>query len=121
MWALVGTCLDYTPFLAHFTAETAASDTRVSSVAVTQTGLQDFQLGTAANTLKQLGDLTGGTVYQDTDTGKAVREAVETSKVRYRLEFAPAAWDGKYHKVRVACTREGVRIVAPQAYFASMP
>jgi VWFA-related protein len=123
MASLMMNCLDYTPFLEHFSAEAAESDTVVSSVAETETGLQDFVPGTAANLLKQLGDSTGGHVYLNTnrEMEKAVREAVEASKGRYRLEFASASRDGKYHKVRVVCTRQSVHIVAPQGYFAPAP
>jgi VWFA-related protein len=116
-------CLDYTPFLQHFAAETAAAETTVSSVAVTATGLLDFERGTAANTLRQLADLTGGQLYMDknSEVEKAIKAALLEAKGRYQLAFAAMAKDGKYHKVRVASTREGVHIVAPQGYFAVAP
>jgi len=30
----------------------------------------------------------------------------------------PPNWDGKFHKVRLSCTRKGVRIQAPEGYYA---
>jgi VWFA-related protein len=116
-------CLDYSPFLQHFGAETATADTTVSSVAVTATGRLDFERGTAANTLRQLANITGGQVYVDnnSEVEKAIKEALLEAKGRYQLAFAAIAKDGKYHKVRVVCTREGVHIVAPQGYFVIAP
>lgn len=112
--------MDYTPFLEHFSAEAVASDTTVSSVAVTATGLQDFDPGKPANSLARLADLTGGQIYlnTDADVGKAIRNAVEAAKARYRLTFAASVGDGKYHKLQALCTRAGAHVVGPRGYFA---
>lgn len=113
-------CLDYTPFLRHLGAEAAATDTIVSSLVVNAGGLLDFARGTPANTLRQLADITGGQVYLDRngDVEKAIHEALLATGGRYQLTYAAEARDGKYHKVRVVCTRPGVRVVPSQGYFA---
>jgi hypothetical protein len=38
----------------------------------------------------------------------------------YLLAFAPQLdkWDGKYHKIRIACSRKGVRLQTKQGYYA---
>lgn len=120
MAATLGMCMDYTPFLEHFSAEAVASDTTVSSVAVTATGLQDFDPGKPANSLARLADLTGGQIYlnTDADVGKAIRDAVEAAKGRYQLTFAASVRDGKYHKLQALCTRAGAHVVGPRGYFA---
>ena len=120
MSALLGTCMDYTPFLEHFSAEAVAADTTVASVSLTATGLQDFDIGKPANTLSQLADLTGGQIYMNTDADleKAIQEAVVARSARYRLTFAASIGDGKYHKLQVFCTHAGAHVVGPHGYFA---
>jgi hypothetical protein len=116
-------CLDYTPFLQHFATEAAVADTTVASVAVTNTPLLDVARETAANTLRQLADLTGGQVYvnMNSEVESATRDALSAAKARYQIAFPATDRDGKYHKVRVVCSRQGVHIVAPQGYFAPAP
>lgn len=113
--------MDYTPFLEHFSAEAVAADTTVASVALTATGLQDFDVGKSAYTLAQLADLTGGQIYMNTDADfeKAIHEAIAARNARYRLTFAAPVRDGKYHKLQVLCTRAGTRVVGPRGYFAA--
>jgi len=45
---------------------------------------------------------------------------MDDARVSYLIGYSPAAedWDGKYHKLRVACARHGVRILAKQGYYA---
>jgi hypothetical protein len=117
---ILKSCMDFTPFVRHFSAEAAGTDMTVSSVAVTATGLEDFEVGKAANTMTRLAELTGGQVYVNTDADleKAIREAMEARASRYRLTFAGTVEDGKYHKLQVSCRRAGVRVVGPRGYFA---
>jgi hypothetical protein len=117
---MLETCMDYTPFLERFSAEAVAADTTVVSVALTAKGLQDFDVGKSANSLARLADLTGGQIYINTDADleKAIQEAVKARNARYRLTFAPSVQDGKYHKLRVLCTREGAHVVGPRGHFA---
>jgi VWFA-related protein len=120
MSAILGTCMDYTPFLERFSAEAVATDTTVASVALTTTGLQDFDVGKSANSLARLADLTGGQIYMNTDADleKAIQEAVHARNARYRLTFVAPVQDGKYHKLQVLCTRAGAHVVGPRGYFA---
>jgi VWFA-related protein len=123
MAAMLGTCMDYTPFLEHYSAEAVASDTTVSSLAVTATGLHDFDVGKRAYLMARLADLTGGQIHvnSDADVEKAIRDAVDATKARYRLTFAAPVRDGKYHKLRVLCKRAGTHIAGPRGYFAVSP
>jgi VWFA-related protein len=114
MSALEGRCMDYTPFLEHFSAEAVAADTTVVGVGPTETGPY-------TDSLARLADLTGGQVYMnaDADLEKAVQTAVAARNARYRLTFAPSVQDGKYHKLQVLCTRSGTHVVGPRGYFAA--
>jgi VWFA-related protein len=117
----LATCMDFTPFFAHFSAEAAASDTTVSSVALTATGLQDFDIGKSASSLARLADLTGGRIYMNTDTDieRAIHDALEAVKGRYRLSFATPVPDGKYHRLRILCKRSGSHVAGPRGYLAA--
>jgi len=111
---LEGRCMDYTPFLEHFSAEAVAADTTVVGVGPTETGPY-------TDSLARLADLTGGQVYMNTDADleKAVQTAMAARNARYRLTFAPSVQDGTYHKLQVLCSRSGTRVVGPRGYFAA--
>jgi hypothetical protein len=114
--------MDYTPFLQHFSEEMIASDTIVSSVALSKSGLGNFDRGTAENTLRQLADSTGGQVYLDRngDVEKALNDAIQMAQSRYQISFTEQIHDGKYHKLRVICTRSGVKIVGPLGRYTTL-
>ena len=67
--------------------------------------------------LDQFADLTGGKVYQN-DFEKAVKEVMAASQSGYVIEYDAPRPDGKYHKVRVTCSRKGVRLQVRQGYYA---
>jgi VWFA-related protein len=117
-------CMDYSPFLQHFGAQLNKSNTVISSVEVTEEGaLPRTDSGTPADTLRQLAFLTGGRVFLDTnaEVETAISESLAGSKARYQLLYTGPARDGKYHRLRVVCIREGVQIQAQQGYFAAAP
>lgn len=114
-------CIDYSPFLQHFAGQLNESNTTISSVEVTGEGaLPRTDSGTPADTLRQLAFLTGGRVFLDNnaEVEKAISESLLSSKARYQLTYTGPARDGKYHRLRVVCTREGVCIQSQQGYFA---
>jgi hypothetical protein len=55
-------------------------------------------------TLEQFAQLTGGKVYPN-EIEKAVKEVMETSRSGYVIEYDAPRLDGKYHKIRVTCSR----------------
>ena len=113
-----GDCIDYAAFLRHFTEAMRNDNIGLFSVEETPIGkLARADHGSPKDTLQQLSQLTGGRVYERGDIAKAITSSLSDAPARYSLQFeAPA--DGKYHKVRVVSTRKGVRIEAPQGYFA---
>ena len=70
--------------------------------------------------LEELADLTGGRPTSSKDFGAAVRQAVTDARTSYQLGYyaPPGNWDGKFHKLRITCTRKGVRIQARSGYYA---
>jgi len=71
-------------------------------------------------TLEELAGLTGGRPTSSKDFGAAVRQAVTDVRTSYQLGYyaQPRNWDGKFHKLRITCTRKGVRIQARTGYYA---
>ncbi len=73
-------------------------------------------------TLDEFAGETGGRTNAGPDIGEAVRQAMRDVLTSYQIGyFEPARnWDGKFHKIRVTCTRSGVRIQARTGYMASL-
>ena len=117
-WGGAEKCIDYSPFLRHFSAELARTGTNIYSVEETPSGgLPRADRGSAKDTLEQLTDLTGGRMYSRGEVEKAITQSLEGARARYKLVFDGAA-DGKYHNLRVTSTRKGVHVEAPRSYFA---
>jgi VWFA-related protein len=72
------------------------------------------------STLDEFAGMTGGRPDGGKDISAAVRQAMNDVRTSYQLGYyAPARnWDGKFHKLRVTCSRRGVRIQARTGYYA---
>jgi len=69
-------------------------------------------------TLNQFAELTGGKIYAN-DFEKAVKEAMASSRSGYVIEYDGPQLDGKYHRIRVSCSRKGVHLQVKQGYYAN--
>jgi VWFA-related protein len=115
-------CVDYTPFLQHFGGELARSDTIFYSVMVDPEGsIYGTDRGRPRDTLQQLADLSGGRMYARGEIDQAIAQSLQDVRARYQLTYDAPAPDGKYHKLRVECSRKGVIIEAPRGYYAEQP
>jgi VWFA-related protein len=115
----LGACLDYTPFLEHFGAKLIRTDTIVYGVKVQSEGSIPVNTrGTATDTLQQLADLSGGRVYLNNEIEQAVAQSLQVARPHYELTYDAPPPNGKYHKLRVECSRKGVHIAAPHGYLA---
>jgi VWFA-related protein len=74
-------------------------------------------------TLQGLPPLTGGRWFENDAVGPAISQAQMDARATYQAAYyAPAkSADGKSHKLRVATTRKGVRILAEESYTAGPP
>jgi VWFA-related protein len=79
---------------------------------------QDPGLG-SEDTLKQFADLTGGRALES-DVSGALRQAISDLRTNYQVAYQPPPdnWDGKYHKLRVTCSRKGVKVQSKTGYYA---
>jgi hypothetical protein len=69
-------------------------------------------------TLEQFALVTGGKVY-DNEIEMAVKEVMAASRSGYVIEYDAPRLDGKYHKIRVTCSRKGVRLQVKQGDYAN--
>lgn len=129
---------DSTALLRQSAAAAARADVRVYSADAK--GLDTHRLGehlrgdTAGNT-EALGDLLnveadsgalsdlaaesgGAFVRNANDLGRAVRLIGDDSVNHYVIAFRPAAYDGKYHPLKVSVKRAGVSVRARRGYLA---
>jgi len=75
----------------------------------------------SVDTLKQFADLTGGGMKYSGNIGSAIQQAMNDVQTSYLLGYLqpPEAWDGKFHKLNVTCSRKGVRLQFKTGYYAA--
>ena len=116
--------VDYTPLLRRLTATLDRANVAVYTLR--QAGsLAPLSASPGAGfasieTLDEFAGLTGGRAYGSVDVAQAIAQAVADARLSYLIAFDPPLdkWDGKYHKIRVACSRKGVRLQTKQGYYA---
>ncbi len=134
---LVYESVDYTPMLQRLTsmldrAEVAVYKVRqpksmapgtAASASASASGpagdLPGISMSTE-ETLDQFAQLTGGHAFMTPDIRGAIALAASDARVSYQIAYEPPLgnWDGKYHKIRVTCTRKGVKLETKQGYYA---
>ena len=103
---------DYSPQLQRLAT---AIDRAGISISVVDQG-SDPGSGTLG-TLEQLTELTGGRILTD-GVEKAIVNLMTAARSSYRIEYAQPSADDKFHKIKVTCTRKGVRLQTKQGYYA---
>ncbi len=70
--------------------------------------------------LDQIAGMTAGRSYTSGGTKTAIPDAIQATHLNYTVAYQPAPqnWDGKYHKVKVSCTRKGIQLQYEQGYIA---
>jgi len=71
-------------------------------------------------TAEEIADLTGGRAYLNANAGGAITQAIEDARFSYSIGYYESGQeaDGKFHKLRVNCSRHGVHIQAKKGYYA---
>jgi hypothetical protein len=125
--------VDFTPLLRHLSvaldqAEIAiypvpqimigSSDAPPDAPGVPRPGVATGEL--SADTLNEFAGMTGGRPNTGKDIGAAINQAINDARTSYQVGYyAPVeAGDGKFHKLRVTCTRKGVRLQSKTGYYA---
>jgi len=117
--------VDYTPLLQRLTATLDRANVAVYTVRQSGSLAPGIASGptsgmASTETLEQFAGLTGGRSYGTVDIAGAIAQAAGDARMSYLIAFDPPLdrWDGKYHKIRVACSRKGVRLQTKQGYYA---
>jgi VWFA-related protein len=117
--------VDYTPLLQRLTATLDRANVAVYTVRQPGSLAPGAASGptsgmASTETLEQFAGLTGGRSYGTVDIAGAIAQAAGDARMSYLIAFDPPLdrWDGKYHKIRVACSRKGVRLQTKQGYYA---
>ena len=72
------------------------------------------------DTMRELASRTGGRAYVNTnDLNKAIRDAIQDTRVTYTLGFYPSGekFDGKFHELKVKVDRPGANLRYRKGYF----
>ncbi len=73
------------------------------------------------NTMQELAEKTGGrAIYNTGDVQRAIRQALEDSRVTYTLAYYPTQtkFDGKFRQIKISVKRPGVQLMYRRGYFA---
>jgi VWFA-related protein len=117
--------IDYTPLLQRLTATLDRANVAVYTVrqpgSLAPGAADGLSSGLASTeTLDEFAGLTGGRAYGTVDIPGAIAQAASDARMSYQIAYDPPLekWDGKYHKIRVTCSRKGVRLQTKQGYYA---
>ena len=111
-----GTPIDYLPVLKKFAASLGREQVVINPV---QQNINAASQATdsSRDSLQYFADLTGGRFYTNETIGRAVTESLRDTADSYVLAYDTPT-DGKFHTIRITCTRPGVRIQSRTGYFA---
>ena len=75
---------------------------------------------TASYDLEQMALLTGGHAYFLHDIREVVQEISRNAANEYEIAYSPPVsnWDNKFHRIRTACARKGVKLRVRERYYA---
>jgi VWFA-related protein len=121
-----GDVVDFTPLLRRMSEGFDRAGVSIYPVRQVMLGSPDSMGGPGStgmgslDTLNQFAEMTGGRVDGGKDVGVVLRQATTDMRTSYQIGYYPPAgnWDDKYHKLRITCTRKGVRIQAKTGYYA---
>lgn len=121
-----GEAIDFTPLLRQMTETFDRAGVAIYPARQVMMGSPESMGGPGTtgmgsiDTLSQFADLTGGRPDAGKDIGAAVRQAITDARTSYQVGYNPpeSNWDDKFHKLRITCTRKGVKIQAKTGYYA---
>jgi len=120
-----GDFVDFTPMLRQLSEALDQSSVAIYPVREIMLGSPDTVEGGRSGigsieTLDEFAGLTGGRSGGVKDIAGAIRQAIADARRSYQIGYYPPEknWDNKMHKLRVTCTRKGVRLQSKTEYYA---
>jgi VWFA-related protein len=91
-----------------------------TGVAVNPTSFIGIGVLGSSYDLEQMALLTGGRTFFGPPLQEGLRQLARNSEGAYEIAYAPGAqnWDNKFHRVRVTCARNGVKLQVKERYYA---
>lgn len=70
--------------------------------------------------MEAMANLTGGSLTYGRDIRSIIQELDESASAGYVVAYDPSSsnWDNKFHVVKIACDRKGVKLIAKLRYYA---
>jgi hypothetical protein len=114
-----GTFVDFTPVVRFLAGQ--LDTVGVSMYPVDEWNVDGGDRIMVKETLDQFAGMTAGRSYASGGTKTAIPDALQGMHLSYTIAYQPASksWDGKYHKVKVNCTRKGIQLQFEQGYIAT--
>jgi VWFA-related protein len=115
-----GQIVDFTTPLHQLADQLSRSGVAIYPVRQFLLGTSDAANGDTIAALNILTGVTGGRPEAGNDIGSAVQQSIRDLRSNYQLGYylPEDSGDGKFHNLRVTCTRKGVRIQARTGYLA---
>jgi VWFA-related protein len=85
-----------------------------------QHNVQGAQGGDPGLDLAQMALLTGGRTYFRLDIRAVLKQVATDDANSFEIAYAPSAenWDSRFHRIRIACERKGVKLQVRERYYA---
>lgn len=85
-----------------------------------QHNVQGAQGGDPGLDLAQMALLTGGRTYFRTELQAVLKQIATDETSAFELAYDPTAenWDGKWHRIHIACEKPGIKVQVRERYFA---
>jgi VWFA-related protein len=125
VWNVTAPCtgnfVDFTPVVRYLAGQ--LDSVGVSMYPVDEWNVDGGDRMLVKETLDQFAGMTGGRSYPSGGTKTAIPDALQAMHLSYTAAYQPIpkSWDGKYHKVKVSCTRKGIQLQFEQGYIATAP
>ena len=114
---------DYTPMMRQMSAVLDAQGISMYPVRLSGPAVGGRMYQMDDETLQEMAAMTGGRAFPGPDVVGAIRKALQDARSSYVIGYVPApqSWDGKLHKIKLKCSRKGVKLVAKTEYMAYPP
>jgi hypothetical protein len=125
VWNVTAPCsgefVDFTPVVRYLAGQLDKAG--VSMYPVDEWNVDGGERVMVKETLDQFSNMTAGRSYPSGAAKAAIPEALQAMRLNYTVAYQPApkSWDGKFHKIKLNCTRKGVKLQFEQGYIATPP